>query len=193
MSDIITVPFRVQTVYIYVWFVIVCRGHCLFWCFAVQFLVLLHFTESIVMSDIITFQGMDSGYLYLVYYCAYSAHLFLYYFNTYIGCYYTLQSLQLSSNIIITFMRYIQCTFRYGVFCVRSTHSSKFIITIHRAYIYMSGIITTSRVYSFRYHNLYRYRWYLEFIKPEFVYLEFTFFFFINTIFFNISLVSELD
>ena len=100
-------------------------------------LVLLHFTESIVMSDIITFQGMDSGYLYLVYYCAYSAHLFLYYFNTYIGCYYTLQSLQLSSNIIITFMRYRQCTFRYGVFCVRSTHSSKFIITIHRAYIYI--------------------------------------------------------
>ena len=136
MSDIITFIRYRQCIFmsgLSLW----AEGTFLSGIFAVQILVLLLFTESIVMSDIITFQGMDSGYLYLVYYCACSAHLFLYYFNTYIGCYYTLQSLQLSSNIIITFMRYRQCTFRYGVFCVRSTHLSKFIITIHRAYIYI--------------------------------------------------------
>ena len=135
MSDIITFIRYRQCIFmsgLSLW----AEGTFLSGIFAVQILVLLHFTESIVMSDIITFQGMDSGYLQLVYYCAYSAHLFLYYFNTYIGCYYTLQSLQLSSDINFTFMRQRQCTFRYGVICVQSTHSYIFII-VHRAYIYV--------------------------------------------------------
>ena len=54
------------------------------------------------------------------------------------------------------------------VFFVYGVHIHLILLLQYTEPIYMSGIITTSRVYSFRYHNLYRYRWYLESIKPEF-------------------------
>ena len=146
MSDIIT--FRVWTVDIYIWSIIVRIVHICSCIISIPILgvITLYRVCSYLLILLLPLWGTDSVHLGMVF------------------------------------------------FCVRSTHSSNFIITIHRAYIYiyMSGIITTLRVYSFRYHNLYRYRWYLESIKPEFFYLEFIFFF-INTIFFNISQVSELD